>query len=91
MLVQRWTSVAGGEPILTLVLPRPYIYVFGQVPKQKNVTESDQIVLVDAQYVVPFDMKGCICHLTKWQIHPFISKRKKSNHSICEMSILFII
>ena len=20
------------------------------------------------------DMKGCICHLTKWQIHPFISK-----------------
>ena len=22
----------------------------------------------------PFDMKGCICHFTKWQIHPFISK-----------------
>ena len=26
------------------------------------------------QHVVPLDMKGCICHLTKWQIHPFISK-----------------
>ena len=24
--------------------------------------------------VVPFDMKGCICHFTKWQIHPSISK-----------------
>ena len=22
----------------------------------------------------PLTMKGCICHLTKWQIHPFISK-----------------
>ena len=26
------------------------------------------------QYFVPLDMKGCICHLTKWQIHSFISK-----------------
>ena len=25
-------------------------------------------------HTVPLDMKGCICHLTKWQIHPFISK-----------------
>ena len=24
---------------------------------------------------VPLEMKGCICHITKWQIHPFISKR----------------
>ena len=23
---------------------------------------------------VPLDMIGCICHFTKWQIHPFISK-----------------
>ena len=23
---------------------------------------------------VPLDMKGCVCHFTKWQIHPFISK-----------------
>ena len=21
-----------------------------------------------------FDMKGCICHFVKWQIHPFMSK-----------------
>ena len=25
-------------------------------------------------YIVPLDMKGCICHFTKWQIHSFISK-----------------
>ena len=25
-------------------------------------------------YIVSLDMKGCICHFTKWQIHPFISK-----------------
>ena len=24
--------------------------------------------------IISFDMKGCICHFTKWQIHPFISK-----------------
>ena len=23
---------------------------------------------------VPLDMKGCICHFTEWQIHPFIAK-----------------
>ena len=23
---------------------------------------------------VPLNMRGCICHFTKWQIHPFISK-----------------
>ena len=26
-------------------------------------------------HVVPLDMKGCICHFTKWQIHPFITMR----------------
>ena len=25
-------------------------------------------------YIIPSDMKGCICHFTKWQINPFISK-----------------
>ena len=27
------------------------------------------------EILVPLDMKGCICHFTKWQIHPFISNR----------------
>ena len=24
--------------------------------------------------IIPLDMKGCICHFPKWQIHPFIFK-----------------
>ena len=24
--------------------------------------------------LLPLDMKGCICHFVKWQIHPFITK-----------------
>ena len=30
-----------------------------------------------ARQIVPLDMKGCIFHLPKWQIHPFISKGTK--------------
>ena len=26
-------------------------------------------------YIVPLDMKGCIFHFVKWQMHPFITKR----------------
>ena len=29
------------------------------------------------QQIVHLDMKGCICHFVKWQIHPFISKGTK--------------
>ena len=29
---------------------------------------------------VLLDMKGCICHLAKWQIHPFISKEMNFDH-----------
>ena len=28
------------------------------------------------KHFVALDMKGCICHFAKWQIHPFISKGK---------------
>ena len=35
-------------------------------------------------------MKGCICHFTKWQIHPFISKgrggyTKKHSEAHCQV------
>ena len=30
--------------------------------------------------IVPLDMKGCISHFLKWQIHPFISKGTKCSH-----------
>ena len=29
---------------------------------------------VKLAHIVPLEMKGCICHFTEWQIHPFISK-----------------
>ena len=32
--------------------------------------------------IVPLDMKGCICHFTKWQIHLFICKGTIYTH-IC--------
>ena len=25
------------------------------------------------EHIVPLEIKGCICHIVKWQIHPFIS------------------
>ena len=34
-----------------------------------------------AAYNVPLDMKGCICHFVKWQIHPFISKEAINPYS----------
>ena len=32
------------------------------------------ISVSDCNDFVSLDIKGCICHFTKWQIHPFISK-----------------
>ena len=45
-----------------------------------------QIVENEAQNVVSLDMKGCICHFDKSQIHPFISKRTDFNKSLEEHS-----
>ena len=32
--------------------------------------------------IISLDMKGCICHFTKWQIHPFIYKGTKISSKI---------
>ena len=42
---------------------RPYTFVLDFLSSRKQHV-----------YIVPLDMKGCICHFVKWQIHPFISK-----------------
>ena len=49
---------------------------------------------------VPLDMKGCICHFTKWQIHHFISegknnwyldkREKNSRYSLCASRICIV-
>ena len=33
-----------------------------------------RLIWLQTEPIVPLDMKGCICHCKKWQIHPFISK-----------------
>ena len=42
-----------------------FVGFFGQVK---------HLIFLERQYVVPLDMKGCICQFSQWQIHPFISK-----------------
>ena len=51
-----------------------YILIY-QYCKGKNLIHS-----------VPLDMKGCICHFSKWQIHPFISKGTITWHESWIMS-----
>ena len=38
-----------------------------------NIPPPDYFIIY-WQYFVPLNMKGCICHFVKLQIHPFISK-----------------
>ena len=38
-------------------------------------------------YTVTLNMKGCIAHFTKWQIHPFISKVMIHLHCCCKGSV----
>ena len=36
--------------------------------------QTDLHLIQSRPYIAHLDMKGCICHFAKWQIHPFISK-----------------
>ena len=38
--------------------------------------DKDQVPLTCfcQERIVPLDVKGCVCHFEKWQVHPFISK-----------------
>ena len=52
-------------------------------------------VMFEAAINRSLDMKGCICHFTKWQIHPFISRgdillQVTSSHR-CRISIYFCL
>ena len=52
----------------------PCLYTWKTHPWGKVRVISFVFVIHCLHNVVPLDMKGCICHFTKWQIHPFISK-----------------
>ena len=41
-------------------------------------------------HIVPLDMKGCICHFVKWQIHTFISKGMPCIHLYTVSFHLFV-
>ena len=38
---------------------------------------------------IPLDMKGCICHFLKWQIHPFISEGTMCLHQSVQFYTYF--
>ena len=49
------------------------VYIFtGQ--DRKRWAKNVQTWPVLSQHIALLDMKGCICHFVKWQMHPFISR-----------------
>ena len=42
-----------------------------------NFRPESVVTRVARRHIVLLDMKEFICHFTKWQIHPFISKREE--------------
>ena len=60
-----------------LVVYTPSIYT-GHRPSRANTnSETGQVTTMD--------MKGCICHFLKWQIHPFIIRVTRYNISISSL------
>ena len=43
-----------------------------------KIAAIERTLLISGPYITPLDMKECICHFVKWQIHPFISKDMNS-------------
>ena len=41
---------------------------------------------VFSETICPLDLKGCICHFGKWQIHPFISEECVASHTYVRVS-----
>ena len=50
-----------------------YQALMRQMPQYRDIVDLLS-TLVFAALFVPLDMKRCICHFTKWQMHPFIPK-----------------
>ena len=51
-----------------------YLYIF-------QLYRVEHSCFLECTYSVSLDMKGCICHFTKWHIHPFISMEAISGES----------
>ena len=49
------------------------IDVYFSLSRKKKIVDNMSIAFARLTSIPP-DMKGCVCHIVKWQIHPFISK-----------------
>ena len=50
---------------------------------ESYVDHGADFINSDTFSLSPWVLKGCICHFTKWQIHPLISTRTNSDSEIC--------
>ena len=53
--------------------------------------QHQTLVRHHGQHNVTLEMKGCICHLVKWQIHPFISKGAITLSFVCMLLMLALL
>ena len=59
---------------ISLVAPSQEVIIINNVARPNLSNNSIWEMYICHIYFVPLDMKGCMCHFKKWQIHPFISR-----------------
>ena len=79
----------GAEPGLTRMGIFSFFQTWIHVPEWEKISKHERTVVVTITQIVPLDMKGCICHFTKWQIHPFIYKGAKCSHSKTVITLMY--
>ena len=52
----------------------PCLRIRSESVSTKIMYKAKKSIDIIKEHIVPLDMRGCICHLVKWQIHRFISK-----------------
>ena len=58
--------------------PEPILLMYRGLPVSFNIQVNYMKTPDKLIFFVTLDMKGCICHLVKWAIHPLISEKTKS-------------
>ena len=82
--------------ILTNHLPN-HVKVVDSLNSEHSDSDCVWMVTIEnPRHHIPLNMKGCICHFTKWQIHHFIPKgrntiRIKFINIRFQLSLTFII